>query len=87
MTYQMVNTLYTKIRDLIKWIEINDLSNGQYSLYKNKIFKTIILKSHLHDYSDVYIFVKGTTHLSVATANENDKTQRTVKFKENALLT
>ena len=42
-----------------KWIEINDLSSGQYSVNKNIRFKTSILRSDLDDYSDAYIVVKG----------------------------
>ena len=34
------------------WIEINDLSSGQYSVNKNIIFKISILRSDLCDYSD-----------------------------------
>ena len=36
------------------WIEVNDLSRGQYSR-----FKTSVLRSNLCDYSDAYIAVKG----------------------------
>ena len=44
----------------IKWIEVNDLSSGQYSVNKNIRFKTSMLISDLSDYSDAYIVVKGT---------------------------
>ena len=37
-----------------KWIEVNDLSSGQYSINKNKRFKPSMLRSHLCDYSDAY---------------------------------
>ena len=40
------------------WIEINDLVGGQYSVNKNIIFKTPMLRLDLRDYSDAYIFVK-----------------------------
>ena len=40
------------------WIEVNDLSSGQYSVNKNIIIKTSLLRSDLCDYSDVYIAVK-----------------------------
>ena len=43
------------------WIEINDLSSGQYSVNKNIRFKTSMLKSDLCDYSDTYIVVKLRT--------------------------
>ena len=35
-----------------KWIEVNDLTNDQYSLNKNIRFKTPKLRSDLCDYSD-----------------------------------
>ena len=42
-----------------KWIEVNDLSSGQYSVNKNIRFKTSMLRSDLCDYSDAYIVAKG----------------------------
>ena len=42
-----------------KWIELNNLSNGQYSTNKNLRFKTPISRSDLRDYSDVYTVVQG----------------------------
>ena len=41
-----------------KWVEINDLSSGQYSVNKNIRFKTSMLRSCLCDYSDAYIVAK-----------------------------
>ena len=49
-----------------KWIEINDLSHGHYSAKKNIRFKTPMLRSDLHDYSDVYFVVKGTIDFAIA---------------------
>ena len=43
-----------------KWIEVNDLSSGQYSASKNIRFKTPMLRSDLCVYSDAHITVKGT---------------------------
>ena len=63
-----VSKLVTK-----KWIEVNDLSCGQYSIDKSLRFKTSVLRSDLCDYSDVYIVVKGTIDLLAAAANQNDK--------------
>ena len=37
---------------------MNDLSSGQYSVNKNIIIKTSLLRSDLCDYSDAYIAVK-----------------------------
>ena len=45
------------------WIEVNDLSNGQYSVNNNIRFKTTLLRSDLLDYSNAYIAIKGTKQL------------------------
>ena len=42
-----------------KWIKVNYLSSGQYSVNKNIRFKTSMLTSDLCDYSDTYIVMKG----------------------------
>ena len=67
-----------------KWVEVNDLSIGQYSFNKSIRFKTSMLRSYLCDYSDAYIVVKGTIDLLATAANENDKVQKNVTFKNNA---
>ena len=36
------------------WIEVNDLSGGQYSVNKNRRFKTPTLRSDLGDYGEAY---------------------------------
>ena len=59
-----------------KWIEVNDLSGGQYSVNKNISFKTPMLWSDLCDYSDVYIVVKETTTVE----NTNDASKRNKKL-------
>ena len=60
-----------------KWIEINDLSSGQYSARKNARSKTSMLRLDLYNYSDAYIVVTGTIDLLVAAAgNENDEAQK-----------
>ena len=43
-----------------KWIDVNDLSGRQYSANKNVRFKTLMLRSDLRAYSDVYVVLKGT---------------------------
>ena len=53
-----------------KWIEVNYLSNGQYSVNKNIRFKISMLRSYLYDYSDAYIVVKGTIDLLDAAENQ-----------------
>ena len=67
-----------------KWIEVNDLSSGQYSVNKNIRFKTSMLRSDLCDYNDAYIVLKETIDLLAASANKNDKGQKNVVFKNNA---
>ena len=46
-----------------------------------------MLRSDLCDYSDAYIVVKRTIDLLAAAANENDKTEKYVSFKNNAPFT
>ena len=38
-----------------KWIEVNDLSSGQYSVNKCIMLKSSMLESNLCDYIDAYI--------------------------------
>ena len=64
-----------------KWIEINDLSSGQYSVNKNIKFKTSMLRSDLCDYSDAYIVVKET--ITVERDNNTKKRNKKLTFKNN----
>ena len=43
-----------------------------------------MLRSNLFDYSDAYIVVKGAVDLLPDDANENDKAQKNVAYKNNA---
>ena len=59
-----------------KWVEVNDLSSGQYSVNKNislLLVKTLMLRSGLCDYSDAYIVVKGIISLKDTNARINKK--------------
>ena len=67
-----------------KQIEVNDLTSGQYSVNKNIRFKTSMLRSDFCDYSDAYIVVKETIDFLALAANENDKAEKNVAFKNNA---
>ena len=49
---KLLNNSYVSKFVRRKWIEVNDLLNGQYSANKNIRFKTLMPKSDLCDYSD-----------------------------------
>ena len=67
--YELLNDS-TVSKFVKKWIEVNYLSSGQYSVNKNIRFKNSVLRSHLCDYSDAYIVVKGTIDLLDAAENQ-----------------
>ena len=50
---------------------------------KNVRFRTPMLGSDLCDYSSAYFFVKGTINFLFDAANEHDKAQTDVVFKNN----
>ena len=57
-----------------KWIEVNNLSGGQYSASKNITFKTLMVILNLCDYSDLYIVIKGT----ITAEGDDDENPRNV---------
>ena len=65
-----------------KWIEVNNLSGGQYSVNKNIKLKVPTLRSNLCDYNDTYIVVKRKIDLEVV--GDNNMTQKGVVFQNNA---
>ena len=65
-----------------KWVEVKDLSSGQYSINKNTRFKTSMLRSDLCGYGDTYITVKGI--INVTGTNANDRRNKKLTFKNNA---
>ena len=70
------------------WVEINAESKGRYD-NSNIRFKTFIIRSDLCDYSDAYIFVKGTVtvpNMAAAGAVVNN-TDKKVIFKNCASFT
>ena len=67
---------------LKKWVEVNDLSSGQYSVNKNIRLKTSVLRSDLFDYNDAYIVVKGI--MSVRGTNDANKRKKKLTFKNNS---
>ena len=67
-----------------KWIEVNDLSSGQYSVNKNIRFKTSMLRSDFCDYSNAYIVVKGDSvegDSDAKTRNKNIIIKNNVPFR------
>ena len=64
-----------------KWIKVNDLSNGQYSVNRNISFKPPMLRSDLCEYSDAYNVVKGATNFK--TDENNDMPKKVVVLKNN----
>ena len=71
------------------WIEINDESRGAYKVNSQIKFKTTMLKSSLCDYSDAYIFVKGTISVNNTAAQgaAANNTNKKVIFKNCAPFT
>ena len=63
-----------------KWIEVNNLSSGQYSTNKNIRFKTSILRSDLCDYNDAYINAK--VRISVRGTSDANTINRKPTFQE-----
>ena len=67
------------------WVEINGESSGAYNVNSQIKFKTTMLKSSLCDYSDAYIFVKGTITINGrgadAAARQADERDEGVSFK------
>ena len=47
------------------WVEVNDDIRGAYSPNKQIRFKTVMLRSSLCDYSDVYIMLKEIYQLII----------------------
>ena len=46
---------------LLKWIEVYDQSEKNYSVNKEIRIKTPMLRSDFYDFRDAYIVTKGTT--------------------------
>ena len=65
-------------------VEENDLLSDQYSVNENIRFKTSMLRSDLCDYSDAYMVLKEGIDLLADAANEDDRAEKNVTFKNNA---
>ena len=64
------------------WVEVNDLSSGQYSNGKSIRFKTSMLWSDLSDYSYAYIVAKG--EISVTGTNGASRRNKKLIFKNSS---
>ena len=67
-----VSTQPSKFRTR-NWIEINDESRGTYTGNSIK-FKSTTVRSNLCDFSDAYIFVRGT--ITITGAGDNNAARR-----------
>ena len=76
MEYQKINNLLNNVLNeqskfkTRNWVEINDESRATYT-GNNIKFKTAMLRSHLCDYADAFILVKGTTTITGVGDNDN----------------
>ena len=70
------------------WVEIHDESRGTYNTNSQIKFKTSMLMSNLHDYSDTYILVKGTISIvRILAPAQPENIAKKVLFKNCASFT
>ena len=89
MEYQKITNLLDNVSNQPSkfrtkdWVEINDNARGAYSHNKEIRFKTTMLRSSLCDYSDAYMFVKGSITVSNTAADGAavNNTNKKVIFK------
>ena len=65
-----------------KWIEVQSQSGNTYNASKPIRFKNSMLRSDLCDYSDAYVWVKGT--ITVTNENDNANFNKELTLKNNA---
>ena len=88
MEFNKINNLLGPAHDKVprfitkKWIEVQSQSGNSYNTSKPIRFKTSMLRSDLCDYSDAYVWVKGT--ITVTNPNNNDNFDRRLTLKNNA---
>ena len=88
MEFNKINNLLGPAHDKIprfitkKWIEVQSQSGNTYNMSKPIRFKTSMLRSDLCDYSDAYVWVKGT--ITVTNPNNNANFDRRLTLKNNA---
>ena len=79
MEYQKISNLLDNVSSqpskfrTRNWIEINDESRGTYTGNSIK-FKSTMVRSNLCDFSDAYIFVRGT--ITITGAGDNNAARR-----------
>ena len=87
MEFNNINNLLGPAHDKVprfitkKWIEVQSQSGNTYITSKPIRFKTSMLRSDLCDYSDVYVWVKGT--ITVTNPNSNANFDRRLTLKNN----
>ena len=62
-----------------KWIEVNDLSGGQFLVNRNLRFRISILRLNFCDYSDAYMVVKG--RITAEGTNNANKRNKNLIFR------
>ena len=82
--YNSLGRAHDKVPRFItkKWIELQSQSGNTYNMSKPIRFKTSMLRSDLCDYSDAYVWVKGT--ITVTNPNNNANFDRRLTLKNNA---
>ena len=88
MEFNKINNLLGPVHDEVprfitkKLIEVQSQSGSTYNTSKPIRFKTLMLRSDLYDYSDAYVWVKGT--ITVTNPNNNANFDRRLTVKNNA---
>ena len=88
MEFNKINNLLSPAQNKVprfitkKWIEVQSQSGNTYNTSKPIRFQTSMLRSDLCDYSDAYVWVKGT--ITVTNPNNNADFDRRLTLKNNA---
>ena len=88
MEFSKINNLLGPAHDKVprfitkKWIEVQSQSGITYNTSKLIRFKTSMLRSDLCDYSDAYVWVKGT--ITITNPNDNANFNKELTLKNNA---
>ena len=88
MEFNKINNLLDPAHDKVprfitkKWIEVQSQSGSTYNTSKPIRFKTSMLRSDLCDYSDAYVWIKGT--ITVTKPNNSVNFGRRLTLQNNA---